>query len=303
MKKIILLLIALAFFSSAAQAGQTIRFGVPPWPGVTVKTAVVTQILEALDYKTKQLEVGPSIIYNAMTSGEMEVMMAAWVPHHNDMVDPLIATGELVKVATNQNDSKTSLCVPTYVWDAGVHSFADLDRNADKFDRTIYNIEVGSGMHTAMEKIMDQDIAGLKDWQQIGSNLPAMLMEVGSKIKKQEWVTFGCWGPHYMNTVYDIKYLEGVPGTEKFVNEPAINTVVNKDFSTQFPEAYKFLQNFKVSAATESQWIYSFSREHIEPEKVAQDWITANLDTVAAWLDGVNGPDGKPAIETIRAAF
>ncbi|MBW2186072.1 MAG: ABC transporter substrate-binding protein [Deltaproteobacteria bacterium] len=303
MKKIISLLIALTFLSSAAYAGQTIRFGVPPWPGVTVKTAVVTQILETLGHKTKQLEVGPTIIYKAMTSGEMEVMMAAWAPHHNDMVDPLIESGELVRAATNQDDSKTSLCVPAYVWDAGVHSFADLNLHADKFDKTIYNLEAGSGMNTAMEKIIDQDIAGLKDWEQVGSNLAAMMMEVGSKIKQQKWVTFGCWGPHWMNTIYDIRYLEGVPGTEKFVNEPSIDTVVSKDFSVQFPEAYKFLQHFKVSAATESQWIYSFSYDNVEPEKVAHDWISANLDTVTVWLEGVKGPDGKPAIEAIRAEF
>lgn len=303
MKKIILLLIALAFLSSAAHAGQAIRFGVPPWPGVTVKAAVVTQLLEALGYKTKQLEVGPTIIYKAMTTGELEVMLGAWAPHHNDMLNPLVEAGKLDRVVANQSNSTTSLCVPDYVWDAGVHSFADLDLHADKFNKTIYNLEAGSGMNTEMEKIINKDVAGLKDWEQLGSNLAAMMMEVGSKIKRREWVVFGGWKPHWMNAVYDIKYLEGVPGTEKFVNEPFIYTVVTPDFSIKFPEVYKFLKHFKVSAETESQWIYSFGYENIALEKVAHDWITANFDTVAVWLEGVKGPGSKPAIETIRAAF
>lgn len=303
MKKFILLLVTLVFLSSTVHAGQKIRFGVPPWPGVTVKTAVVTQLLEALDYKTKQLEVGPTIIYKALTSGEMEVMLGAWAPHHNDMLNPLVEAGKVDRVVANQEDSTTSLCVPSYVWDAGVHSFSDLNLHADKFDRTIYNLEAGSGMNTAMEKIINQNTANLGEWEQIGSNLAAMMMEVGSKIKQDKWTVFGCWAPHWMNTIYDIKYLEGVPGTEEFVNEPFIYTVVNKDFSVQYPEAYKFLQNFKVSAETESQWIYSFSYENIGPKRVANEWISANLDTVAVWLEGVKGPDGKPAIETIRAEF
>lgn len=303
MKKFILILIALAFFSTTAHAGQTIRFGVPPWPGVTVKTEVITQLLEPLGYKTKQLEVGPNIIYNAMTTGEMEVMLAAWAPHHNDMLDPLVEAGKIDRVIANQDDSTASLCVPSYVWDAGVHSFADLNLYADKFDKTIYNLQAGSGMHTEMEKIINNNVADLKDWEQMGSTLAAMMMEVGTKIKHEEWTVFGCWAPHWMNTIYDIKYLEGVPGTENFVNESYIFTVVSQDFSNQFPEVYKLLQHFKISAATESQWIYSFGYEKISPEKVAHDWISANLDTVAVWLDGVQGPNGKPAIETIRAEF
>jgi len=233
----------------------------------------------------------------------MEVMLGAWAPHHNDMINPLVAAGKLERVATNQKDSKTSLCVPSYVWDAGVHSFADLDSNAEKFNKTIYNLEAGSGMNTAMENIMDKNIAGLQDWEQVGSNLAAMMMEVGAQIKQQKWVVFGCWAPHWMNSIYDIKYLDGVAGTEAFVNEPSIDTVVNTEFSVQFPQVYKFLQQFSVSAATESQWIYAFSYDKNEAEQVARDWIAANLDTVAVWLEGVNGPDGQPAIKAIKAAF
>lgn len=303
MKKIILLLIALASLSSTAQAGQTIRFGVPPWPGVTVKTAVVTQLLEAIGYKTEQLEVGPTIIYKAMITGEIEVMLAAWAPHHNDMLNPLVEAGKIDRVVANQDNSTASLCVPDYVWDAGVHSFTDLDLHADKFNKTIYNLEAGSGMNTEMEKIITQDIAGLKDWEQMGSTLAAMMTEIGAKIKRREWAVFGCWAPHWMNTIYDIRYLEGIPGTEKFVSESFIYTVVNQDFSRQFPEVYKFLQHFKVSAETESQWIYSFGYENITPERVAHEWIAANFDTVAVWLEGVKDTGGKPAIETIRAAF
>jgi glycine betaine/proline transport system substrate-binding protein len=303
LKKIILSLIAFVLLSSAAHAAQPIRFGVPPWPGVTVKTAVVTQILETLGYETKQLEVGPAIIYNGMINDEVEVMLAAWDPHHNDMVDPLVEAGKIDKIGTNQDTSIASLCVPDYVWNAGVKSFNDLDPNADKFNNTIYNLEAGSGMNTEMEKIMNKDVAGLKDWEQMESTLAAMMADVGAHIKRKEWIVFGCWAPHWMNAIYDIKYLEGVPGTEKFVNQSYINTVVNKEFSKQFPEVYKFLQNFRISAETENEWIYSFGYKKIAPEKVSQDWIAANLDTVAVWLEGVKDAKGKPAMEIIRAEF
>lgn len=57
------------------------------------------------------------------------------------------------------DQADTGLAVPPYVWEAGVRSVADLDRNADKFERTIYGIEVGSGMHTRTEEMIANDVA------------------------------------------------------------------------------------------------------------------------------------------------
>lgn len=57
------LLITPLLFSTVAVAAEpeTIRFSVPPWPGVTVKTQVASTLLDSLGYKTNKQEVGATI--------------------------------------------------------------------------------------------------------------------------------------------------------------------------------------------------------------------------------------------------
>ena len=128
-------LLVLALSIPAFAKAEPIRFGVPPWPGVTVKTEVVCQILEAMGHETTQLEVGPPIIYKGLTTGEVDAYVAAWLPQQTEMFAPLKAAGEIEVVATNLDEARTGLAVPVYVFDAGVTSIADLDRHAEQFDK------------------------------------------------------------------------------------------------------------------------------------------------------------------------
>ncbi len=52
---------------------EQVRFGVPPWPGVTVKSEVAAQLLEAMGYETRQNDLAVSVILNG-------VARAIWTP-------------------------------------------------------------------------------------------------------------------------------------------------------------------------------------------------------------------------------
>lgn len=282
---------------------KPIRFGVPPWPGVTVKTEVVCQILEAMGHETTQLEIGPPVIYKGMTSGDVDAYVAAWIPQQNEMFLPLKEKKAIDIIGVNVDQADTGLAVPSYVWEAGVRSVADLDRHADKFERTIYGIEVGSGMHTSTEEMIANDVAGLGDWELVGSTTPVMLSAADERVRQNKWVVFHAWRPHWMTIKIDMKFLEGVPGTEKLVSSSLVYTVASNDFAARYPQARLFLKNLYVPADVQSAWINDFSYEEKDPADVARAWIAANPETVATWLDGVKTVDGKPAFEAVRSAI
>ncbi|MFK4765747.1 ABC transporter substrate-binding protein [Desulfobaculum sp. SPO524] len=297
------LLFVLSLCVPLSASADSIRFGVPPWPGVTVKSEVVCQILDSMGYDTVQLEIGPPIIYKGLTTDDVDACLAAWLPQQNDMLLPLKEKNAIDVVAMNISEANISFCVPSYVWDAGVHSIADLDAYADKFDNELYTIEVGSAMQAATEKMVENDVAGLADWQLVSSTTPVMLSAVQERIRNNQWVVFHGWQPHWMNFQMDIKYLEGVPGTEDLVSKSMVYTIASNDFKDRFPQAHTFLKQFTVKADTQSEWINSFGFEKLAPEKVASDWIRKHLDTVATWLDGVKTVDGTPAIDAVRRDF
>lgn len=275
----------------------------PPWPGVIVKSEVVCQIMEALGYETGQLEVGPPIIYKGMPDGEIDLYLAAWMPGQRTMLDPVLEKGGVEVLGTNLDQATISLCVPEDALQEGVKSVADLDKYAGRFDSTIYNIEAGSGMHTAVDEMIQGNIAGLGDWEQIASTTPVMLGQARAKMKQGEWVVFGCWKPHWMDVLMDIRYLEGVPGTEKLVSDSTVLTLATPGFGKKYPELAKFLSQLYVTAKTQSLWIHDYGYKKEDPEVVASRWIKGNPDVWSKWLAGVKAKDGRDAVAVVKDAY
>ncbi|MFV0420887.1 ABC transporter substrate-binding protein [Oleidesulfovibrio sp.] len=305
MKKAVLYAVFLTccFFAPVNAHAEAVKFGVPPWPGVTVKTEILAQIIEAMGHETEQLEVGPAIVYNGLTTGDVDVYVASWIPLQNEMFKPLKEKNAVDIVGVNLDEAGVSLAVPTYVWEAGVRTIADLDKHAAKFDSTIYSIEVGSGMQISTEKMINNDVAGLGDWTMLCSPVPAMIRAVQDKVRENKWVVFHGWQPHWMVFQMDMKFLEGVPGSEELVSESTVYTLASLDFKDRFPQVHKFLGNLYIKGATQSEWINEYGFKKVRPEEIARTWIPANLDTVEKWLEGVKAKDGSPAIEAVRKAY
>lgn len=306
MKKLtvgLMTVLMLVLFAMQAMAAEKIRFGVPPWPGVEVKTEIVRQVLEELGYPTEELQIGPPIIYKGLVSNEVDAFLGGWVPQQNPLLDPLLKKKQVRVLQTNLDSARISLCVPRYAADAGVTSFADLDEHAAKFDRTIYNIKVGSPMHTAMENIIAEDVAGLGEWTQVGTTTSAMLMEAKGIMAEKGWVAFACWKPHWMNVDIDMAYLDAVPGTESFASDSKVYTVVSIDMQEVHPQACRFLKNVKISVRTQSRWIMDYAKRKQPLAKVASEWIASNRQLLAKWLDGVKASDGTDAIDKLAGRF
>jgi len=298
---LVLMLILLA--AAPAHAAQAIRFAVPPWPGVTVKSTVVTQLLETLGYQTSQQEIGPVIAYNGMGQGEVDVCLAGWTPQQDPMLEPLLEKGDLELLHANLSDALIGLCVPKQAYASGVRSIADLADHAERFNRTIYNIEAGSAMNTAVAEMIETNVADLGDWEQIGSTTPMMLTQVGDMMKNNEWAVFGCWKPHWMNVILDMDYLEGVPGSEGIVTRSIVYTVTRTGLKQDFPEVHAFLKRFQIPSSVQDQWIYDYGYKKNPVDQVAADWIADNLDMVLPWFEGLHTVDGGSAPEAVRAAF
>ncbi|BBM05651.1 hypothetical protein HAALTHF_26910n [Vreelandella aquamarina] len=76
--------IALSLAGVTTQAAladdATLDFGVPAWPGITVKTEIAEQLLNPLGYDTQTHEIGLQVIYQGMESGDVDAFLGAWLP-------------------------------------------------------------------------------------------------------------------------------------------------------------------------------------------------------------------------------
>lgn len=297
----------LALTSLAAPLAQAdleeVRFGVPPWPGVTVKSEVAAQLLEAMGYETRQEELAVSVILNGVAEGDLDAYLGGWYPVQTDMVEPLVADGKVEKAAANIQGAVSGLVVPRYVYEAGVESVADLNAHRERFDATILGIEAGTGINTALNAAIDENLADLGDWKLRESSTAAMLAQAEQKMRDGQWVTFVGWEPHWMNVSFDLVYLEDADDAGVAQIESTVWTVVPGDLKERDGDVHRFMTQYVVDTADQNDWVHAYSYEERPADEVASEWIPAHYDTVATWLEGVEARDGRPAIEAVKAHF
>jgi len=296
-------LAALTIAGPAAAELDEVSLGVPPWPGVTVKSEVAAQLMEAMGYQTRQRGLAVSVILEGLARNDVDVYLGGWYPVQTDMVEPLVADNKIEKLVSNIQGANSGLVVPQYVYDAGVTSVADLDAYRDRFDGDIQGIEAGTGINTAILAAIDNDIAGLGDWRLRESSTAAMLAQAEQKMANEEWVTFVGWEPHWMNVSFDIAYLDDADEAGIAQIESTVWTIVPANMAEDDPQLHRFLSQYVVDIEDQNAWVHDYSYEDRPANEVASEWISANLDTVETWLDGVTTKDGQPAIQAVRSTY
>ncbi len=255
----------------------TIEFGLPPWPGVTVKTEVARVILEGMGYETVGSSLDVGIVYGEMAEGNIDVLLASWLPGlHTPYIDEFGDRLDLVHI--NMPLTWDGLVVPRYVYEAGVQSIDDLPDYADEFDRRIVGIEPGAGIMIKTEAAIDA--YGLDDWTLVSSSAPAQLAELDAAIEAGEWIVIPKWKPHSAFIVFDIVELDDPLDVYE---EGEVWTVARLGLDEDHPAAYAFLQKFQISPETQSEWIYQYADLGRDPREIAEEWVNDNPDKVIEW--------------------
>lgn len=296
------IVLALAAGAIGSAQAETIKFASAPWPGVTIKTAVAQKILEAAGYDTKSTGESWTIALQGVARGDIDADLGIWMPTQKSTVEPMVKSGKIKLLVKNVPDAQYDVVVPDYVWKAGVHSIADLNKHADKFEHRIYGIEAGNDGNQVMIDAIKNNTYNLGDWKLRPSSTAAMLAEAGRKIDRKQWIVFLGWKPHWMNIKYDLKYLKDPK--KIWGGGSAVYTAINPKFEKNNPNVTRFLKQMVVPSKIQSDWIYKYGYKHQSTDQVAHDWIANNMDTVAQWLDGVKTADGSgDALAALKKAM
>ncbi|WP_437879771.1 choline ABC transporter substrate-binding protein [Pseudomonas sp. LRF_L74] len=290
-----LLCSAAAFNVQAAEDAScaTVRLGDPGWSDIAVTNGVARQLLEKLGYKTETQTLAVPIIFAGLQKGQIDVFLGNWMPAQQSNYDKFVATGSIDKLVQNLSGTEFTLAVPTYAYDAGVKTFDDLGKNADKFDKKVYGIAAGSPGNESIRTMIDGNEFGLGGWKLIESSEQAMLVQVGRAVKKNQFVVFLGWTPHPMNVQYDMKYLKG--GEKYFGESGGVNTLARKGYAAQCPNVAKLLTNLTFTQEMENSVMNEVLTKGAKNEDAVKAWMQANPAVVEGWLKGVATKDGSVA--------
>ena len=281
---------------------QELTVAFPPWPGATVKSQVVAEVLSGMGYtvETKQMDAG--IVYTSLADKQVDINVAGWLPttHQSYWQEK----GDQLEIAgVNVTTTWLGLGVPAHV-DESIQSITDL-KNADAFGKSVdYNItgiEPGAGIMQNTETALAE--YGLTEWNLQSSSAASMLTALQEAFEKKDPIIATVWQPHSSFAVGDLRKLKDPNGiyndpeaTRSFLEEHApsyadaevssdvLASVVYQGFKQDAPAAYAFLENFTIPAETQSQWIYTFNVEEVKPETIATQYLRQNADTVQSWI-------------------
>lgn len=292
------LLLAPLTFSSAVMAEEPaeVRFAVPPWPGVTVKSQLAATLLDTLGYSTRQREIGATITYQALGQNELDVYLAAWLPAQQGMYDSATqGKGKLLDLGNNVDGARLGFVVPTYVYEEGFTSAEDLCSKElqDRAGGTVYSIEVGSGTSDLLAEMQDSGTYCLDEWRLSETSTTGMFSQAKAMMDRGEWIVFYAWTPHWASIEYDIRFLddpEDAWGPDGGRSD--VRTLVTQEFAESNPNAIRLLDQLVFSADEQSEMITGFSYENREADEVALSWMRDNPERVKAFLEGVTTRDG-----------
>ena len=295
---------ALMGTSAAMAADQQVNFGVPSWPGITVKTEIARQLLAPLGYESKTQDIGLQVIYQGLDTGDVDVFLGAWLPAQNPMLEPLEADGSITRLATNVTGAQMTLAVPDYVYDNGVTSFADLDARRDEFRGEIYGFGAGSAASEILNEAIDNDTWGLGDWTLVDTSTVGMLSAAKSHIANEEPIVWVGWTPHWMNLELPMRYLDDSKNLFGEGNGASqVLTLMSADYAEAHPNLTTFFENFTFTAEQQSWMIKAFGLDEKELDSVATTWIQDHPERVEAMLDGVTTTDGDAAWPVVKEAL
>ncbi|MDN5676417.1 MAG: choline ABC transporter substrate-binding protein [Pseudomonas sp.] len=302
MQKLTVVLSILALTSANVYADtscETVKMADPGWSDIAATNAITGFLLTGMGYKPKVDTLAVPITFGGLKDGQVDVFMGNWMPAQQGFYDKFVANGDVVQLAKNLDGTEFTLAVPDYVWDAGVHNFADLNKFADKFDKKIYGIGSGAPANISLQEIIKKNDFDLGQWKLIESSEQAMLAEVSRAVKKQRFVTFLGWTPHPMNVQLKMHYLKG--GEKYFGDTGSVYTLPRKGYAQACPNVGKLLTNLSFTQEMENSIMAEVAHNKVSNADAAKAWIKANPAVLDKWLDGVKTLDGQEALPAVKA--
>lgn len=298
-----------SFVAGSASAADpescnTVRFSDVGWTDITATTALTSTVLNAIGYESEAEILSVPVTYASMKNGDIDVFLGNWMPTMEADIAPYREDGSVETVRTNLEGAKYTLAVNKAAADMGITSFADIAAQADALDESIYGIEPGNDGNRLIQDMIDQDAFGLKGFKVVESSEQGMLAQVARATKRDNPVVFLGWEPHPMNANFELTYLEG--GDDFFgpdLGGASVATNVRAGYTTECANVGKLLGNLSFSLAMENEVMGAILDDGQDPMDAAKAWLTANPDTLNAWLDGVMTADGKPALDVAKSAM
>jgi len=271
----------------------SIRFADSAKPSITAATAATSVIVESLGYSCTTKLMTKSVALQELKNDHIDIFMGIWMPEMLSEITPYTNNGYIQILPPYLIGARYGLCVPSYIYQAGVNSINDINKFKKEFQKRIYGLEPGNTLNKQLQ-FMIQYNSLLSDWKLIESNEKEMLNAVKKAIDRHEWIVFVGWEPHPMNSMFNIMFLTDTHRSFGNLSEGAsICSVVRTKWRDNCPELMKIITNLSFSFDMVNAIMAIIKNQDIDPQTAAKYWLNEHPDHLKLWLQNIKTIDGK----------
>ncbi len=260
---------------------KTVRFADVGWSDIAATTGMASVVLEGLGYKPTVTIASIPIAFAGMKKKQIDVFLGYWNPSMTPQIEPFVKAGDIKVLDTpNLVGAKYTLAVPTYLFDKGLKTFADIAKFEKDLGGKIYGIEPGNDGNALIAGLIKDNKFGLKTFKMVESSEAGMLIEAQRAIKANKAIVFLGWEPHPMNVQMKMSYLSG--GDDIFgpnLGEAKVYTAIPPSYEKKCPNVYSLLKNLQFTTDIENQVMGPILKK-VKPNTAAKDFLKKNPGTV-----------------------
>ena len=283
---------------------KTVRFADVGWSDIAATTGMASVVLKELGYKPTVTIASIPIAFAGMKKKQIDVFLGYWNPSMTPQIEPFVKAGDIKVLETpNLVGAKYTLAVPTYLYDKGLKTFADIVKFEKELQGKIHGIEAGNDGNALIAGMIKANTFGLKSFKMVESSEAGMLIEARRAAKDQKAIVFLGWEPHPMNVQMKMSYLAG--GDDVFgpnLGEAKVYTAIPPSYQARCPNVMTFLQNLQFTTDMENQ-VMGPILDKVKPNEAARAFLKKNPAVLDKWLAGVKTFSGKDGLATVKAAL
>ncbi len=285
-KVIFALMVGILVSGCAGPENKQLILGDRGWgEGVAISNLTKALLEDELGYyrvELKTLDADP--LFEGVRDGGLDAFQDVWMPNDQEYLSAVQDDLEVFD-PWFQDTTRFGIAAPSYM---NITSIPQLSQ-------TGATEIVGIEPEAAISRRVPDEVVPTYHLQQEYEewSTPAMLFDLGERIRKKEEFAFIAWSPHWMNQRYDFVYLDDPDDAlGELNNSSSITTVVHKDLLNKDPEAYTLM---KALTLTEKQ--VEDLEEAInaagDPLAGAEQWVENNREFVQPWLDAAKQAQQK----------
>ncbi len=235
------------------------------WTDAIATTHTIKLVLESHGYEVSMTSASINQVWAMVASGEADAMVTAWLPStHKDYLEQY--QEKIENLGPNLSGTRLGLVVPSYVQISAIN---ELNSFSDQFNGVIHGIEPTAGLM----KLTKQAIKIYQLKYQLTQNKSInMLRKLEQSIDQKKYIVVTGWTPHWKFAKFDLKYL--ADPKQVFGKQEFINSIINKEFSKNNPQASKIIDDFEWTTSDIAQ-VMVWMNKGMRPQDAANKWLSS----------------------------